>query len=72
VQAVFLGGGANGRVSRISLVQAALLRGSVPPAGAQRRVYTCLPGWPWPSGQTVICSEVEATMIAARTFIVRG
>jgi hypothetical protein len=72
VQAVCFGVGANGAFSAASFVHAAVRFGSVPPTGAQVSVYVRFGVWPWPLGQTVMLSDVEATRIAARTFTVPG
>jgi hypothetical protein len=70
VHAAAVGVGANGAFSAASLLHAAPGRGSVPPAGAQVSVYVRFGACPWPFGQTVMCKDVEATRIAARTFTV--
>jgi hypothetical protein len=72
VHAVFFGTGANGRVIFASLAHASARFGSVPPTGAQWRMYVLLPGCPCPSGQTVMFREVEATRIAAKIIIFQG
>ena len=72
VQAMFFGTGANGRVMRASLRHASARFGNVPPTGLQRNVYVRLPGSPWPAGQTVTFSDVEAATIARNMVIVPG
>jgi len=60
-------------LARISFVHAAARFGSVPPTGAHFSVYVFLGACsPIPLGHTVMFSEVEATRIAARMFIVPG
>ena len=65
VQAMFF-------VMRASLRHASARFGNVPPTGLQRNVYVRLPGSPWPAGQTVTFSDVEAATIARNMVIVPG
>jgi hypothetical protein len=68
VQAVAFGVGAKGALSAASFEQAAARCGSVPPTGAQVRVYVRFGACPSPFGQTVMWRDVDASRIAARMF----
>jgi len=71
VQATFFGTPANGAFSWASRLHAAARRGSVPPTGLQRRVYDVARS-AFSSGRIVMCSEVDASSTAARTFTAPG
>jgi hypothetical protein len=70
-QATFGGTGRNGLLIRASRRQADARPGSVPPVGAQRSVQEWLAPF-GPCGQTVMCSEVEATTAASSALIDLG